>query len=156
MKFYYIAYDIDISSKRMLAYFPSAKIILKTEIRNTSLCFCGFYERAYPTLRYCYDKSVPAIVWELEEKDMQLLDAMHHVEECYKKVPCNISGDIDISSEVDISGITYLMQWDHIGMPSEAYLEIMLDGYEEHGFDPTALEEALDKAVEHICNKGGD
>ena len=150
MKFYYIAYDIDISSQRMLKYFPLAKIILKTEIKNTTLYFCGFYERAYPTLKHCCEQSVPAIVWELEEKDIELLDAMHHVEECYKKVACNISG------EVDISGITYLMQWENIGMPSEAYLEIMFDGYEEHSFDPTALEEALDKAVEHVCNRGGD
>jgi len=143
MKIYYLAYDIDINTERMEIYFPTAKIYKLCAINNCRLKFCCYYEKAYPSIEKCEGKSVPVVIWELDEENMELLDIMHDMDRCYEKVKIKISGE----SEIQI--FTYVMKNNVLGLPTEAYLGKMLDGYEEHDFDPTAIEEALDESLKY-------
>lgn len=46
--------------------------------------------------------------------------------------------------------MVYIMNDNQIGMPTQRYLDAILEGYEAGGLDPSALEKALDISIQQM------
>jgi len=139
----------------MLMRFPFAIYAGTTELYDHKLVFCGADGNSLVTIEPSIGDTVPAVVWELAVADEPLLDQVEScpalfgkevlevvlftsAEEMYAQ---NISGEL-------IEAIVYIMyDGNPANMPSTDYLNTILDGYDELGFDPTAIEAALEAAM---------
>lgn len=137
MNVYFLSYDINMSSSRMKRYLPNAQIACLCNLNNYELRFYDCNRKALASVEARNGKSVPAVIWRLEIEDIKLLDKMYDLENCFKKVRYQISG------EIEIEAFGYVMRHNILAIPTEAYLAGLMDGYEEHEFDPTAVEDAM-------------
>ena len=143
---YYLSCAEYLSTEKMLLEYPGAKIVMKCLLSNYRLLFCLGLNGTYAAIEKYQGSSVPAVVWILEE---------NAVDEIGKKNKDFIKKEISITSGREtIQAVMYAGKIGMLGYPEEEYLNGILDGYEEHGFDPATLEEALDLSAEVLKEKG--
>lgn len=137
-KRYYIAYGSNLHLKQMHRRCPNAKVVGSGTLRGYCLVFKGRDGSAYATIEPKAGSIVPVLIWELGEHDEKALDRYEGYPESYTKSMM----EIEVNRET-LSSMVYVMGPDRkIGIPSNIYLEIIKEGYENAGFDTKGLQEA--------------
>lgn len=141
---YYIAYGSNLNLPQMDRRCPTSEIAAAGEIKDYQLLFRGQKKSAVATIEPSEGNVVPVLVWALKEEDETALDRYEGYPFFYHKETM----ELEMEGKA-VDAMVYIMNDGYeIGMPSEFYLNAILDGYEEAGFDPTAIEKALEISKE--------
>lgn len=135
----YIAYGSNLNLRQMARRCPTAEIVGKTVLRNWKLVF-----RGVATIERCTGHTVPVLVWRLQPKDEQSLDAYEGWPHLYRKGTLRITMD-----GRRVYAMAYIMNENRhpYGMPSKGYFQTILDGYKKAGFNEGTLWRAASDSV---------
>ena len=86
------------------------------------------------------DEIVPAVIWKLEESELQDMDAVYP-HEIYERAVWNLKTEKGV-----LEATVFLMRETPFSLPQENELGMMEEAYEEHNFDYSCVENALDRA----------
>ena len=149
-KRYYIAYGSNLNIDQMSYRCPGAKVVGTSEIPDFQLLFKGSKSGAYLTIEPKKGAKVPVAVWEVTADDELSLDRYEGCPNFYYKTEVEIPV-IGISDRKvrKLKAFIYIMHEEReIGVPSQRYVDICLDGYDSFGFDENHLYEALNISLE--------
>lgn len=140
----YLAYGSNLNLEQMARRCPTAKVVGKGEIKDHELLFRGYRNSAVATVEPKAGSSVPVLIWELGRDDERNLDVYEGYPRLYGKV------DLVVQTEEGCESImAYTMNEGHeLGIPSDHYLEIIMEGYESAGFDVDGLLASVDHCKE--------
>jgi len=135
-----LAYGSNLNLEQMHKRCSSAKIYRKGILENYRLLFKGRKGNAYLTIEPYEGCIVPVLLWSLEPTDEEALD--HY--EGYPVVYYKENLQIRLEDGKYITAMAYIMNEavDHgipLNLPSDKYLETVLEGYAENGFDPRII-----------------
>ncbi len=144
----YIAYGSNLNVLQMKHRCPTAKLYGTGTVENYQLQFKGRPQSAFATISPREGSSVPVAVWELQLWDERALDRYEGYPSHYFKrdIPVRMDGK-------EVVGMAYIMdlKMEH-GLPSRAYYQTVLEGYEDCGLDVSVLERAvLDSAKQYFA-----
>lgn len=142
---YYVAYGSNINVGQMEYRCPTAEIVGTGWIDNHYLAFGGRAESAVATVKPRKGSKVPVLVWTVEEGDERSLDRYEGFPRFYRKEMIPVR--MDDGSNLDC--MVYLLNPKISGKPSEFYVDIIREGYQDVGLD----ESYLDKAVRNAHRK---
>lgn len=146
---YYIAYGSNLNLLQMEHRCPTAQLAASAVIEDYQMLFRGNQKSAVATIEPSEGDSVPILIWTLQEADEQALDRYEGFPHFYHKETMELEIDEEITE-----AMVYIMNDGYeIGMPSPTYLNTILDGYDEAGFDPTAIEKAVSISKEYLAEK---
>lgn len=133
----YIAYGSNINLGQMAYRCPHSKVVGTSEIKDFELEF-----RGVATIVPKENASVPVLIWELDERDLHILNRYEGYPSFYRqeKMPFELNGKSCI-------GMAYLMNRGEISPPSQQYYNTILQGYQENGLDESYLEAALENSI---------
>lgn len=150
-KKYYIAYGSNLNRKQMSVRCPSAKLIGTAEIHGWELLFKGSKTGSYLTMEPSFDGKVPVAIWEVTPLDERALDRYEGFPEFYGKFEFKLNVNFSSGSQKTLKAFAYIMDESRpCGIPSETYLAVCRQGYEDFGFDLVYLENALQKAKKGV------
>lgn len=134
----YIAYGSNINLEQMAFRCPHSKVIGVSEIKNFELEF-----RGVATIVPKENASVPVLIWELDERDLPILNRYEGYPNFYRqeKMEFELDGE-------KFEGMAYLMNRGTISPPSYTYYMTILQGYKENGLDESFLQKALDNSLD--------
>jgi len=136
----YIAYGSNLHRGQMAYRCPDAKPVGTAEITGYRMIFRGSSICAVATIEPSLDHSVPVLLWEISPKDEQRLDVYEGWPRFYEKQDFSV----EIGGE-EVNAMAYVMTPGHeLGMPSAAYLNTIMEGYRQAGFEFDPLMEALE------------
>lgn len=118
---------------------PHSKVVGVSEIKNFELEF-----RGVATIVPKESASVPVLIWELDERNLPILNRYEGYPSFYRKE--KMSFEMDGKS---YEGMAYLMNHGTISPPSPQYYNTILQGYRENGLDESYLETALENSIYH-------
>ena len=150
-KRYYIAYGSNLNIDQMSYRCPGAKVVGTSEIPDFQLLFKGSKSGAYLTIEPKKGAKVPVAVWEVTADDELSLDRYEGYPNFYYKTEVEIPV-IGISDRKvrKLKAFIYIMHEEReIGIPSQRYVDVCLDGYESFGFDENHLYDALNISLDH-------
>ena len=125
---------------------PTAKVIGTAEIEDYELLFRGSKTGAYATIEPCEGSRVPVMIWSVKPKDEMALDRYEGYPRFYDKEAMALEVDGKI-----VSAFVYVMtEGLRLGIPSDAYMKTIEEGYETAGFDTDVLETALLRTKEKM------
>ena len=135
----YIAYGSNINLEQMAYRCPHSKVVGTSEIKNFELEF-----REVATIVPKENMKVPVLIWELDERDLPMLNKYEGFPSFYRqeKIPFEMDGK-------SYEGMAYLMNHGTISPPSPQYYNTILQGYRENGLDESYLETALENSIYH-------
>lgn len=136
----YIAYGSNLHRGQMAYRCPDAKPMGTAEISGCRLTFRGSSICAVATIEPSPDHSVPVLLWEISPGDEQHLDVYEGWPRFYEKqdFPVEIGGE-------EVNAMAYVMTPGHeLGMPSATYLNTIMEGYRQAGFEFDPLIDALE------------
>lgn len=136
---YLLTYDGYMREEYLEEICPSAILFMQCDLKDCALEFRRFYETAMPTLEVG-DEIVPAVIWTLEESELQDMDAVYP-HEIYERAVWNLKTEKGV---LDV--MVFLMRETPFAFPKEKEVEAMEEAYEEHSFDYSCVENALDRA----------
>ena len=136
---YLLTYDGYMRKGYLEEICPSAIFFMQCGLKDCALEFRRFYETAMPTLEVG-DESVPAVIWKLEESDLQDMEAIYP-NEIYQKTTWNLKTEKGV-----LEVMVFLMRETPFAFPKEKEVEAMEEAYAEYGFDYSCVENALDRA----------
>jgi hypothetical protein len=159
----FITYGSNLDTMTTYKLCPCAEIIGVAEIKDHRLNFRGDESIAFATIEPCTGDSVPGIVWQFQDSDVQALDQYVEYPMLFgkKKLTVSMFPNTETMYAGKKNGVTvnvtaYVMNDGFtINLPPADYLNTILDGYDESGFDPTAIEAALERAQNKVLLKGG-
>lgn len=140
-KRYYIAYGSNLNIRQMRMRCPSARIIGTSTLNGYELLFKGSKTGSYLTVEKKDGSSVTVAVWEVTPADELALDRYEGFPTFYykKELVLPIKG-IRTGKIRKRRVFVYIMHEDRqIGIPSVAYMQTCLQGYEDFGFDRSIL-----------------
>jgi hypothetical protein len=141
---YYLAYGSNLDVDQMLRRCPEAIQIGSSTIEDYELVFRGNSRRCgVANIEPCGDGvSVPVGIWSITERDEAALDRYEGWPWLYEKQTFYVR----VKGKT-ISAMAYIMTPGHrIAAPTRAYLDTILRGYDDFGFDAAPLLEAADNA----------
>ena len=149
-KRYYIAYGSNLNIDQMSYRCPGAKVVGTSEIPDFQLLFKGSKSGAYLTIEPKKGARVPVAVWEVTADDELSLDRYEGYPNFYYKTEVEIPVICISDRRVrKLKAFIYIMHEEReIGVPSQRYVDVCLDGYEAFGFDENYLYEALNISLE--------
>lgn len=136
----YIAYGSNLHRGQMTYRCPDAKPVGTAEITGCRLTFRGRSTSAVATIEPSPGHSVPVLLWEISPEDEQNLDVYEGWPRFYEKqdFPVEIDGE-------EVNAMAYVMTSGHeLGMPSATYLNTIMEGYRQAGFEFDPLIDALE------------
>lgn len=135
----YIAYGSNINLEQMVYRCPHSKVVGTSEIKDFELEF-----RGVATIVPKENMKVPVLIWELDERDLPVLNKYEGFPSFYRqeKMPFELDGKM-------YKGMAYLMNRGTISPPSPQYYNTILQGYRENGLDESYLETALENSIYH-------
>lgn len=136
---YLLTYDGYMREGYLEEICPSAILFMQCGLKDCALEFRRFYETAMPTLEVG-DEIVPAVIWKLEESDLQNMEAIY-LNEIYERAVWNLKTEKGV-----LEATVFLMRETPFSLPQENELGMMEEAYEEHNFDYSCVENALDRA----------
>lgn len=146
-KRYYIAYGSNLNVPQMLMRCPDAKILGTANLKGWELLFKGSKTGSYLTIERNEDGSVPVAIWEVSERDEKALDRYEGFPTFYykQKIKVRYKG-IRTGLRRTVNAFAYIMHEERpIGIPSNSYLRICLEGYDTFYFNRNVLLAAYDK-----------
>ena len=149
-KRYYIAYGSNLNIDQMSYRCPGARVVGTSKIPDFQLLFKGSKSGAYLTIEPKKGAKVPVAVWEVTADDELSLDRYEGYPNFYYKTEVEIPVICISDRRVrKLKAFIYIMHEEReIGVPSQRYVDICLDGYEAFGFDEKHLYEALNISLE--------
>ncbi len=147
---YYIAYGSNLNLRQMSFRCPGAKIVGTGVINDYQLLFKGSKTGSYLTIEKCEGKSVPVVVWKVNDMHEMALDRYEGYPTFYykKEMEIDVKG-IKTKKKYHIKAFAYIMHEDRkIGMPFREYVKSCLEGYLTFGFSPRYLKDALQISME--------
>ncbi|WP_301010789.1 hypothetical protein [Anaerotignum lactatifermentans] len=136
---YLLTYDGYMKEEKLQEICPSAKLFMQCGLKDCVLEFQKFYETAMPTLEQG-EEIVPAVIWKLEESDLQNMEAIY-LNEIYERAVWNLKTEKGV-----LEATVFLMRETPFSLPQENELGMMEEAYDEHNFDYSCVENALDRA----------
>lgn len=135
----YIAYGSNINLEQMAYRCPHSRVVGMSEIKGYELEF-----RSVATIVPKENASVPVLIWELDERDLPVLNKYEGFPSFYRQetMPFELNGK-------SYKGMAYLMNRGTISPPSPQYYNTILQGYQENGLDESYLETALENSIYH-------
>ena len=108
-----------------------------SEIKDCELEF-----RGVATIVPKENASVPVLIWELDERDLPILNRYEGWPRLYRqeKMSFELNGKT-------CEGMAYLMNCGEISPPSQQYYNTILQGYRENGLDESYLQTALENSI---------
>lgn len=149
MKKYYIAYGSNLNIPQMKFRCPDATIVGRAVIKDYRLMFKGSKTGSYLTIEKAEGYEVPVGVWAVSEADEQHLDIYEGCPTFYYKTEMTL----------DIKGyrtgkvyrrncFIYIMHEERVlGLPTERYCRVCLEGYQHFGFDFSFLRDAYEYSI---------
>ena len=148
-KRYYIAYGSNLNVAQMRWRCPDAEIVGVAELEDTQLMFRGSMTGSYLTVEPKAGSRVPVAIWEVSEKDERHLDRYEGYPTLYYKTELAVPvRDIHGGTRLCNAFIYVMTGSRKAGAPSDTYMAICREGYEEFGFDPAILTEAHERSEE--------
>ena len=136
MKRYYIAYGSNLNVGQMRMRCPHATILGTANLKGWELLFKGSKTGSYLTIEKSEDGTIPVVIWEVTATDEAALDRYE-------------------GKRRTVTAFAYIMHEDRpIGIPSNLYMRICLEGYDTFFFDKNVLVDAYDKCRE-VCGYEG-
>ena len=145
-KRYYLAYGRNLNVRQMMIRCPSARMIGTATIEDYRLMFKGSKTGSYLTIEPEEGCSVPVGVWEVSEADERALDRYEGFPTFYykKELELPITG-IRTGKVRRRKAFVYIMHEDRLlGVPSNMYMRICMEGYMDFGFNYDTLWEAYE------------
>ena len=145
-KRYYLAYGSNLNVRQMMIRCPSARMIGTATIEDYRLMFKGSKTGSYLTIEPEEGCSVPVGVWEVSEADELALDRYEGFPTFYykKEMELPITG-IRTGKVRRRKAFVYIMHEDRLlGVPSNMYMRICMEGYMDFGFNYDTLWEAYE------------
>ena len=155
-KRYYIAYGSNLNVPQMQMRCPDAKILGTANLKGWELLFKGSKTGSYLTIERNEDGSVPVAIWEVSERDERALDRYEGFPTFYykQKIKVRYKG-IRTGLRRTVNAFAYIMHEErHVGIPSNAYLRICIEGYDTFYFNRNVLLAAYDKC-RRLCENEG-
>ena len=143
-KRYYIAYGSNLNVRQMRMRCHSARIIGTSSLKDYELLFKGSKTGSYLTVEKKFGGAIPVAVWEVTAEDERALDRYEGFPTFYykKELTLPIKG-IRTGKVRNRRVFVYIMHEERpIGIPSLAYMQICLEGYDDFGFNRQPLIEA--------------
>ena len=145
MKRIYIAYGSNMHLGQMADRCPDSKLLGTSQIEGYALEFHGKSDRAVATIVPRADSRVPVVLWEISGRDERNLDRYEGFPRLYFKQDFRV-----YLGKRKVSAFAYIMSSGYdVGIPSEYYYNIILEGYTENKIDTKPLFAALFAAREH-------
>lgn len=153
---YCIAYGSNLNIEEMKMRCPNAKVIGTSIIKNYRLLFKGNKEKTYLTIVPSEGFHVPVAVWMISESDEAMLDAYEEYPLLYYKKEISLPVKKIKSEDMQIqTAFVYIMcEEQPMGFPTEHYLEICMQGYQNFGFDERILTVALNESKKVFLEMG--
>ena len=145
-KRYYLAYGSNLNVRQMRMRCPTARMIGTATLENYRLMFKGSKTGSYLTIEPEEGCSVPVGVWEVSEADELALDRYEGYPTFYykKELELPITG-IRTGIVRQRKAFVYIMHEDRLlGVPSNMYMRICMEGYMDFGFNYDTLWEAYE------------
>jgi hypothetical protein len=138
---YYFAYGSNHGIDQMKHRCPEAKKVGNTILKDVQLIFIGEKQHeAYASLAMKEGAETPITIYELTEKDIESLDRYEGVHQGrYRKESWRVRFEGQ-----RIEGMIYLKTSGVYHIPSEEYMNRMVKGYKDQGFDLKTIYLALD------------
>ena len=138
---YHFAYGSNLSSRFLRGHCPSAKFIMRATLPNFRVEF-RFYSKSrkggissvipYP------GKLTRGVIYDVSEEDMQRLDELESVPQgLYIRERVLVLGD---NGEYYKADLYRVVNPEGPFIPAVSYVELMVEGAEEHGLDPGYVE----------------
>ena len=150
---YYLAYGSNMSVTQMDHRCPRAVYVGAAELKDYRLLFKGSKSGCYLTVEPMKGRTVPCLVWMVDEKDEGALDRYEGCPTFYKKKDIRValrSLTGDDLGEVD----AFFYQMDRRrgpGAPEWWYFDVCEEGYDRFGFDKDILFTALDESTKGVA-----
>ena len=134
----YIAYGSNINLEQMAYRCPHSKVLGISEIKDFELEF-----RGVATIVPKVNASVPVLIWELDERDLPILNRYEGWPRLYRQEKM----EFELNRKT-FEGMAYLMNYGKIAPPSQQYYNTILQGYRENGLDEAFLQKALENSFQ--------
>lgn len=134
-----ISYGSNLNKAQMAYRCPTAKPIAKTWLYDYKLVFQGHPFNAHANVIPAEGHDVPVVAWEITPADERALDRYEGVAGGYytrEIVEVEINGQMR-------EALIYIMTPHDYGMPSDRYLDTIVEGYKDFNLDANILNEAL-------------
>ena len=139
MKRIYLAYGSNMNIEQMKHRCPNARVLGVSEIDGYSLEFHGGDGSAVATIVPNKDSSVPVVVWEISASDERNLDRYEGFPRLYYKEDFRV-----YLGKRKVDAFAYIMAHGYpVGIPSEYYFNVILEGYTDNNIDTKCLFNAL-------------
>ena len=140
----YIAYGSNLNLEQMRFRCPTATVLGTSELKDYELVFRGSKTGAYANIEPCKGKTVPILLWTIKKADEQALDRYEGFPTFYEKENLQVQFNNE-----NITAFVYKMTPGHkLGIPTNFYVNTILEGYDEFNFDENILFDAIDKTKE--------
>lgn len=135
----YIAYGSNLSLSQMAGRCPTAEVVGTATLRGWRLMF-----RKVATIERCAGYTVPVLIWRLQPQDERALDRYEGWPHLYRKeiLKVTLNGKRQ-------NAMAYIMNEDAhpYSPPEKLYMQTILGGYGDFGFDPGILYRAAGESI---------
>ncbi len=142
----YIAYGSNLNLKQMQYRCPTAKVIGTAIVENYELVFKGTKSGWYATIEPCKGMQVPVLIWETTAIDEQALDVYEGYPESYGKE----NMQVELNGETITAYVYTMPETYKYGMPTQRYIDVILEGYATAGFDSDILYNAIENTKQKM------
>ena len=148
-KRYYIAYGSNLNVQKMQMRCPHAKVVGTATLEGWELLFKGSKSGSYLTIEERDGGTVPVAVWEVTESDEAALDRYEGFPVFYYKKELRLRcRSINSGRTKAVTAFAYIMDESRLlGRPTDYYLRVCWEGYEQFGFDPAILMQAVERST---------
>lgn len=141
---YYLAYGSNLNVAQMSSRCPGSLCIGKAKIDGYRLMFKKSQSGYYLTIEPAEGHYVPVGVFSVDEIDEKKLDGFEGYPRHYQKVNFRVMVTNDRDEITEVDAFAYVLPSDReLGKPTREYVERVLVGYREFGFDESLIDEAL-------------
>lgn len=128
---YYVAYGSNLNKSQMKYRCPHSTPVCAGELHDYELLFRGSKTGAYATVEPKKGSVVPVGLWLIDKADERMLDHYEGYPNFYYKKDVVVH-----TSDGPRSAMVYVMHEDRpIGQPSEHYMDVCIDGYDDFGLN---------------------
>ena len=144
-KKYYAAYGSNLNKGQMEYRCPGARVAGTSVLKDYRLLFKGSLTGSYLTVEKAIGCAVPLGIWEVTASHERSLDRYEGYPDFYYKKTFRLPLRDAVTGEIREEEIfLYIMHEDRrIGIPTDRYVNTCREGFEDFGFDPAVLEEAV-------------
>lgn len=149
MKRLYAAYGSNLNKAQMAYRCPTAKPIAVAILKDHRLVFQGRIYGAHANVIPEKGQEVPVAIWEISAQDERSLDIYEGVRGGYYTKE---------TMEIEVNGkpqeaLIYIMTPNPYGVPTDGYLQTIVEGYKDFGLSARILNEAVIHAYENAALK---